>query len=128
MNILVNVGPGAEIAPKQSITDPVCIRVVGGLNNYNAGMDEIIEPPEPIYRIDVLIPSAESRSGYEQRNITLISERKIPPSNAKIGQHLWLHEPKFGTADMRAVSMLVSRAELVAKLRALADEVDAGAR
>ena len=123
LNTLVSIGPGAEVVPKKPLANPVCIRVLGGLNNYNPGTDEEIDPPEPVYRIDVLIPSIESKSGYEQRNIALTCERKVPPSGARIGEHLWLFEPGGNTA-MRSLSMLVDRQELVAKLRALADNIE----
>lgn len=118
---LVNIGPGIEQRPRVNLVEPVAIRALGGLNHYNAGTDEEINPPEPIFRIDVLVKTG---SGFNQRSIDLMCERRVPPDGGRIGKDLWLYEPRFGQDSMRAISMLVDKTELIAKLRAMADEIE----
>ena len=109
----------------KELPEPVCIRFIAGINNYDPATDSFFDPPEPVCRIDVLVQCAD---GFRQKNITLNCERRVPEPGSKVGTQLWLHEPKGmnkgGTDGMRAISMLVDRAELVKKLRALATEIE----
>ncbi len=104
---LVHRGPGfTNPAPVGQFVDPVWIRMIG------QSMQAVA-----FCRIDVLTRSAGNK--IDQFQFTCVAQPQ--PRSMKLGG-FFLPEP---LADgMRSVSMQVERAELVEKLRALADAIE----